>query len=473
MGWAGVLPSPTISLAAVADVGPMTLAQPSLLLSLLLSQKTENRIGRKQNEALHQHLRFPSAVPPTTLPRTGHAGMLKKIPVKSLVPGMFVDLSDLAWLDHPFLKRQFLIDTRASIDKLSEAGLSTVFIDTNRGADLEQAAAVAALPTSTPQPLAAVTAVDPLTATTYTEELTTARGIHNRASEVIKEFMADARIGKFGDLQEIGALAGEMVQSITRNHSALVSLTSLKRQDEYTFMHCVSVGIFMISLGRQLGLGVAQLRLLGAGGLMHDVGKAQIPLVILNKPGSLDDDESRLMRSHPQSGYDALLATGFAESAVLDVVLHHHEKPDGSGYPDAISGDALTLFARIAAVADVYDAITSNRVYHSAMQPTAALRLIRKRAGYDFDSTVAQALIKIVGIYPIGSLVRLSSRRLAIVTEQNAMNSTKPRVLAFFSTSNKSYIEPEPIDLAVSDDAIESDEDPAAWDVDLRRFWHL
>jgi len=406
--------------------------------------------------------------------------MLKQIPTKSLEIGMYVDLSNMPWLEHPFLKRQFLLTTPAGIEKLAEAGFSTVFIDTSRGADLRQAASQpdeTAVRPLTPEPATRVESVpgtlDKDGANSYADEISAARGIHQRASEVIKDFMADARAGSAADFEEIGPLADEMVQSITRNNSALVSLTSLKRQDEYTFMHCVSVGIFMISLGRQLGLNLNQLRTLGTAGLMHDVGKARIPLNVLNKPRSLNEDENRVMRSHPKIGYETLLESGFSDPAILDVVLHHHEKLDGTGYPDALRDQEISLFVRIATVADVYDAITSNRVYHSAMQPTAALRLIRKRSGSDFDSAVAQALIKVVGIYPIGSLVRLSSRRLAIVTEQNGANSTKPRVRAFFSTSSKSYIEPELIDLAISDDAIESDENPAAWDVDLRRFWHL
>jgi HD-GYP domain-containing protein (c-di-GMP phosphodiesterase class II) len=203
------------------------------------------------------------------------------------------------------------------------------------------------------------------------------------------------------------------------------------------------------------------------------VGKAYVPLEILNKPGSLSSAESAIMRAHPQLGYDALTEAGYAVEPVLDAVLHHHERLDGSGYPNAFSGQEISRITRIASVADVYDAVTSQRVYHSAMAPTAALRMIRKRAGIDFDSSVAQALIKVVGIYPIGSLVRLSSGHLAVVSEQNAVNTAKPKVLAIYSLKKEAYINPLPLDLAESDDAIESDEDPAEWGVDVRRYWHL
>ncbi len=398
--------------------------------------------------------------------------MLRQIPTEKLRPGMYVDLSNQNWMDHPFFGRGLLIESESSLSEIRAAGWDRVTIDTEKGADLaDEGAAVEILATSEPAPPpSANTSTDP---TGFHEELVTARGIHSRASEVIREVMSDARMGQLSGLDEIGSLADEMVLSITRNSSALVSLTSLKSRDDYTFMHCVSVGIFMIGLGRQLGLAGQDLQLLGTAGLLHDVGKAEVPLEVLNKPGSLSPSEGVLMRAHPQLGYDALVRAGYAVESVLHVVLHHHEKLSGEGYPSGLASPEIPLFTRIASVADVYDAVTSNRVYHSAMPPTAALRMIRKRAGIDFDSAVAQALIKVVGIYPIGSMVRLSSGLLAVVSEQNSQNTAKPIVLAFYSIQKEAYISPERIDLAEIDLAIESDEDPAEWGLDVRRFWHL
>ncbi|MBC7624003.1 MAG: HD-GYP domain-containing protein [Aeromicrobium sp.] len=403
--------------------------------------------------------------------------MLRQIPPERLQAGMYVDLAGISWLDHPFIGNGLLIEDVTTLRKLQSVGWKNVTIDTNRGRDLddESVAASAAtieqpnstLPTLDPQPENATTEVS------YLDELITARGIHERAKEVIREFMTDARAGQLRAVHNVEALADDMVHSILRNSNALVSLTSLKRRDEYTFMHCVSVGIFMIGLGRQLGLDAKNLRILGAAGLLHDVGKAYVPLGVLNKPGSLSADESAVMRAHPRLGFNALLAAGYSVEPVLDAVLHHHEKLDGSGYPDNLTGVNISLITRIATVADVYDAVTSHRVYHSAMPPTAALRMIRKRAGIDFDSTVAQALIKVVGIYPIGSLVRLSSGHLAVVSEQNAMNTAKPKVLIFYSLRKEAYVIPVPRDLANSGDVIESGEDPAEWGLDLRRYWHL
>ncbi|MCA2999458.1 MAG: HD-GYP domain-containing protein [Rhodocyclaceae bacterium] len=398
--------------------------------------------------------------------------MLKQIPLEKLQAGMYVDLKRISWLDHSFIGNGLLITDDATLRKVQAAGWEQVTIDTNRGKDLDDASSIIEVPPSAPR----VKEVEFNTGgapVSYQTELPTARSIHERASEVIRSLMHEARAGQLGAMKSVETLADDMVNSILRNSSALISLTSLKHRDDYTFMHCVSVGIFMIGLGRQLGLDTAQLRMLGAAGLLHDVGKAYIPLDVLNKPGSLSPLEGEIMRAHPRLGYDALIGAGYTVETVLDAVLHHHERLDGSGYPEAFSGNEISLISRIASVADVYDAVTSQRVYHSAMAPTAALRMIRKRAGIDFDSTVAQALIKVVGIYPIGSLVRLSSGHLAVVSEQDALNSTKPKVMAFYSLKKDAYITPLPIDLAATDDAIESDEDPAEWGVDLRRYWHL
>jgi putative nucleotidyltransferase with HDIG domain len=389
---------------------------------------------------------------------------------------MFVDLSQMSWMDHPFLRAGLLVEDDAALQKIRAAGWTQVTIDTAKGADLIEAP-MSETATAEIVAVSASGAADEAPAidspSTFQLELVTAKGIHERASEVIRDFMTDARAGQLSGFGEVGSLADEMVRSITRNSSALVSLTSLKSRDDYTFMHCVSVGIFMIGLGRQLGLGAADLQLLGTAGLLHDVGKAYVPLDVLNKPGALTEAEGLTMRAHPMLGYEALLTAGYGVESVLDVVRHHHEKLDGNGYPDALEQNAISLFSRIATVADVYDAVTSNRVYHSAMPPTAALRMIRKRAGIDFDATVAQALIKVVGIYPIGSLVRLSSGLLAVVSEQNTHNTAKPKVLAFYSVKKDAFIAHQAIDLADSEDAIESDEDPAEWGLDTRRFWHL
>jgi len=268
-------------------------------------------------------------------------------------------------------------------------------------------------------------------------------------------------------------LVDEIYQSIDRNSDALMNLVRLKTADDYTYMHSVAVCVLMISLGRRLGLDEKLLHQVGMAGLMHDVGKMGVPLDILNKPGKLTDDEFTVVKNHPMQGWEILKEAKVAEEITLDVCLHHHERVDGTGYPHKLSGDALTLYARMGAVCDVYDAVTSDRVYKKGWAPAEAVKRMAEWRNGHFDESVFQAFVKTVGIYPVGSLVRLKSGRLAVVTEQSDTSLLKPEVKVFFSIKSQEPVRMEVIDLARIPDAIEGPEDPAQWGFDLNKLMGL
>jgi len=257
---------------------------------------------------------------------------------------------------------------------------------------------------------------------------------------------------------------------VMRNPGALLSLIGLKTKDDYTFMHCVAVGTLMIALGRHIGLPPEMLRDAGMAGLLHDVGKTCVPDSVLNKPDRLTADEFEAIKQHPQSGHRLLLEAGHDHASTLDVVLRHHERLDGTGYPGGLAGDEISTLARLSAVADVYDAVSSERVYHRALPPTAVLRMLLKNVGTHFDGALVHAFVKCIGIYPTGCLVKLASERLAIVGEQHPTNALTPRVRVFFSIKSQAHVPVREIDLARSDDRIAGYEDPRNWNFDLSRY---
>ena len=283
----------------------------------------------------------------------------------------------------------------------------------------------------------------------------------------------EARLGKV-TVENCIPLVEEISQSVLDNPGALISIVRLKNIDEYTYMHSVAVCALMVALGRQLNMSAKFVREAGLAGMLHDLGKALMPNEVLNKPGRLTDEELAIMHTHPERGHAMLLEGGAATLAVLDVCLHHHEKVDGTGYPFGLTGDKMSLLAKMGAVCDVYDAVTSKRSYKPAWNPGDALRRMAQWKGH-FDPLVFQAFVKTVGIYPVGALVRLQSNRLAVVTEQSAHALLKPKVNVFFNVTTGRRILPELLDLGSpwSQDKVVSCEDPEKWGFsDLDKLWN-
>ena len=268
-------------------------------------------------------------------------------------------------------------------------------------------------------------------------------------------------------LEEVGTLVEEINQSIARNSDALLSLARLKNADNYTYLHSVAVCALMIALGRQMGLEDAVLKEVGMAGLLHDVGKMAIPGEILNKPGRLTDEEFLIVKAHPQQGWEMLKCCPNVNDIALDVCLHHHETVVGTGYPDGLSGQALSLYARMGAVCDVYDAITSERCYKVGWAPGEAIRKMTEWKDGRFDEAVFRAFVKTVGIYPAGTLVKLKSGRLGVVMEQSEKSLLTPVIKVFFSTRSNAHIKPELIDLSRSPEIIANLEDSGKWGFDL------
>jgi HD-GYP domain-containing protein (c-di-GMP phosphodiesterase class II) len=396
--------------------------------------------------------------------------MLKKISIEHVRLGMHLQAFCGAWLDHPFWRTEFVLVDPKDITLIRESQIHEVWIDLSKGLDIqpgeevgnEEAASVADIPPPKPESLAKVS---------FNEEVKRAAKICARGKEAVISMFQEARMGKAVEAEAVAPLVEEISNSIMRNPGALISLARLKTSDDYTYLHSVAVCALMIALSRQLGLTEAQTRDAGMAGLLHDLGKALIPHEILSKPGKLSDAEFAIIKTHPAEGHKLLLAGQGISDVVKDVCLHHHEKVDGNGYPAGLKGETISLFARMGAVCDVYDAITSNRPYKAGWDPAESIKRMAEWQGH-FDPPVFQAFVKSLGIYPIGSFVRLESGKLGVVIEQGEQSLLKPKVRVFFSSKAQAYIKPETIDLARSAEKIAGREDAEKWGIkDIDRYW--
>jgi putative nucleotidyltransferase with HDIG domain len=405
--------------------------------------------------------------------------MLKKIDVRQLTVGMYLKEFCGSWMDHPFWRNSFVISDPKDIELIRASNIQEVWIDAALGLDVppdepviseaETAAQVEA------DVSAAAQAARNLTPVSIDREMIRAGRICGQARQAVTSMFQEARMGKAVDAGNARKLVEEISDSVTRNPGALISLARLKRADDYTYLHSVAVCALMIALGRLLKFDEDLTRRLGIAGLLHDLGKAMVPLEILNKPGKLTDEEFEIMKRHPEEGIKLLQGSSMADDIVFDVVLHHHEKTSGTGYPEKLKNGGISLYAKMGAVCDVYDAITSNRPYKAGWDPAESLSKMAEWSDGHFDPAIFQAFVKSLGIYPVGSLVRLSSGRLGVVVGQSR-SLLAPRIKVFYSTRAAARVQPELVDLSLPGcrEKIASREDPAHWNfTDLNDLWSV
>lgn len=353
-------------------------------------------------------------------------------------------------MDHPFWKSKFLLESEKDLARIRESAIRELWIDVSKGSDVAagvQAASEAEVECEAQARLLAAIEPPKVKTLSMEQELEHAVKLCARSKQAVMAMFGDARMGQALQFEQAELLVEEISDSVMRHPNALISLARLKHADEYTYMHSVAVCALMIALARQLGLPEAAVREAGLAGLLHDIGKMAVPQALLDKPGKLTETEFATVRRHPEEGGSILIASKQVSALVLDVCLHHHEKVDGSGYPHHLQGDQISLLAKMGAVCDVYDAITSNRPYKQGWDPAESIRKMAEWKGH-FDELVFQAFVKTVGIYPVGALVRLQSGRLAVVLEQNPKALLAPRVKVFFSAKSRMPLPQAVVDLS-------------------------
>jgi putative nucleotidyltransferase with HDIG domain len=400
--------------------------------------------------------------------------MRKKILVTDAVEGMYVDEICGSWIDTPFLRKSFKLANAEDLKSLQSCGVRHIWIDTEKGNDTNQPIEVDTGPSEQDieDSLAKVSAPDSNTdpQVSCKEELVAARIIMTKAVHEITSMFKEVRMDKALNVEKAIPIVEEIHLSVARNSSALISLTRLKNKSNYTYMHSVAVCALMIALGRKMGIDEDTVKSLGMAGLLHDVGKMAIPDLILNKPGKLTAKEFSLVKTHPKRGWEILKESDQVDDIARDVCLHHHERVDGMGYPEKLSADNLSLFAKMGAVCDVYDAITSNRIYKESWGPGLAIRKMASWKNGHFDDRVFDTFVSTIGIYPVGTLVKLSSDRLGVIIDQTEQKLLNPQVNVFYSTDTRRYLTPKILDMTRSSETIISIEDPASWHIDLAKI---
>lgn len=389
--------------------------------------------------------------------------MKKTIALDQLKVGMYVYDLDQYWATHPFAWQCFMVEDADTLATIRASAISELAIDPSQGADVDQQAKAEQV--SEPQPEISTFVSRAIVKRSPRAEFERARELYTNASKLMQDMMRDIRLGKQIELEQCNPMVEGIVDSMFSAPSALLPLAQMKSRDEYTFQHSVSVAALAVAFGRVLDLPREEIKELALGGFLHDVGKAQVPGYILNKPGRLNDEEFSVMKTHASRTAGLLKnITGLSEIA-YNAACQHHERYDGSGYPLKLMGEQISLHGQATAIVDVYDAITSIRVYHKGMPPTEALRKLFEWGNSHFNPRLVQAFIKGIGIYPAGSLVRMESDKLGIVREVSPDRLLQPVVQLIYDCKKMAAIKPELVDLAASDDKVKSHESFEQWGI--------
>lgn len=355
----------------------------------------------------------------------------KKITVDKLELGMYVTELDRPWLESPFLFQGFFLTTQKHIDAVEDV-CEYVFIDTTRHieADGEFLKEEERKNIVYPPP--------PKKEVPFGAEIKNADNIYQKTSKLLKRFMNNLAINKHLDIDEAKEAVDQVVKSVIKTPDALMWLTQLKKRDEYTSQHSMNVCVLSVALGRYIGLNETELKDLGLCGMLHDMGKMLIPSKILNKPGKLVGKEVKIMKYHTTLGLKILKKSkGRVPLSVINVAYSHHERVDGKGYPRGVGQEQLTRATRIVSICDMYDALTSDRVYRKGRSHLEAIDILTKMSGKHLDYALVLKFIECLSVYPPGSIVELTNDEVGIVVEVNQEEKLRPQIITLLGKDKK------------------------------------
>jgi HD-GYP domain-containing protein (c-di-GMP phosphodiesterase class II) len=384
-----------------------------------------------------------------------------EIPVEALRIGLYVSRLDRPWIDSPFVFQGFEVENDADLAQLRDL-CKTVYVEVSAAEAEElrargdyQKAPDDAAEAPAPEPLSelsrdllARTHLVPLKDPTPLKvELSAARVIYEEARRTMAKMFDKLRRGGGLDIQLMEGAVDSMIDSIFRNREAMGWLARMKRKDDYLYSHSLSVSVWALTFGRHLGLERETLRSLGLGAMVLDIGKMGLPTALLQKPGKLDAAEWASLQEHVAAGVAALETDPQADALMKSMLLTHHERIDGSGYPNQLVGEAIPLAGRIAGIVDCYDAMTSDRHYAKAKSTYEAVREIKSLESSWFQPELVKLFIQAVGVFPAGTLVELNSGEVGVVIAQNRFRRLRPEIMLILDSEKNMRGEFPVIDL--------------------------
>lgn len=377
--------------------------------------------------------------------------MQRKVAAEDIELGMYVARLDRAWEESPFLFQGFVVSTAEELGQL-RALCKFVFVDEDLS-EYEDRTLMRSVEVK-PQGKVRATRTEMHRVTeaehklTFETEVRKAAVLRTKTRDYVAKLFEDVRLGFAVDTETAKAVVHELVETITEDANTALWLTSLKNVHEYTAQHCINVSVLAIVFGKHLGFTQDQLKLIGLGALLHDVGKMNTPPEVLNKPGKLTAEEFEVIKRHPVDGYETMLATGNVPDQSLQIIKYHHERLSGRGYPDGLKGDQISTAVLMVAIADVYDAMTSERVYHEGLPAHDALKALYQVAPGEFGKKLMEEFIRCIGVYPVGSVVELFSGDIGIVMSVDPENKLRPLVMLVRDRDGCEYLPRRYVSLA-------------------------
>lgn len=451
-----------------------------------------------------------------------------QVPVEGLKLGMFVSRLDRPWLGTSFSLQGFLIDSPDLITEL-QATCEHVFVDYEQTTDLLDSSHLQLNRFEAPAPPAVITKIereveqakpakkaksksksngklknskrrfhdwnpdaesassdelsshnsfDYVDETSTEVELRTARVTLEGFRKRISKAFETIKLGGKLRTEDIDDAVTQVVDSLARNPDAMIWLARLGNPADYTYIHCINTSIWAVSLGRRLGMPKEDLELLGRGAIYCDLGKAKLPHELLDRPGPLAPFERMIVQQHIDFGLEILDESGGADPAISNMVAHHHEWHDGSGYPGNLSGDEIDLYARIAAVADCFDAMISHKCYRAGVSISDAVREMYRERGVRFQPELMEEFIQAIGLYPAGTLVELTDDSIGVVVGESRVRRLRPRVMVLLGADKTPLAKQEIVDLLKTEQGsdgkplhIRHDLEPGAYDLDPAQYF--